>query len=209
MRFELAANAVSDRSDEELIALLRESPGSPRTADLYRELFQRHHHRVAAWCLRFTGNREAALDLAQEVFLKAYRRLEAFRGDSRFSTWLYTIARNHCVTAAKRWSTEPAEVGRSVSLHLADAHSTGVHETIEREQMLRLLRRLVAESLNETEAQVMTLHYYQELPLDVITRLLDLRNPSGAKAYIVSARRKLAAAMQSRTERPAGAMNAA
>jgi RNA polymerase sigma-70 factor (ECF subfamily) len=175
---------------------LREVPASEAAPDLYRELFQRHHQRVAAWCLRFTGEREAALDLTQEVFIKAYRRLDAFRGDSKFSTWLYTIARNHCLTAAKRWATEPAQVGHSVSPHLLDVRSISVHDTIEREQLLRLMRQLMAESLDETEAQVVNLHYYQELPLDAITRLLKLSNPSGAKAYVVSARRKLTAAVQ-------------
>ena len=203
MRFDDTAEAVRERTDEELITLLRESPVSPIASDLYSELFQRHHQRVAAWCLRFTGNKEAALDLAQEVFIKAYRRLDAFRGDSRFSTWLYTIARNHCLTAARRWSTEPAEAGKTLSPHLPDTTYHSVDETIEREQLLRLMRRLVSESLDETEAQVMTLHYYQELPLETITRLLDLKNPSGAKAFIVSARRKLAAAIRNWKERPA------
>jgi RNA polymerase sigma-70 factor, ECF subfamily len=53
------------------------------------------------------------------------------------------------------------------------------------------LRQLMQEALDETEAKVMTLHYVDELPLDSITRLLGLENPSGAKAYVVSARRKL------------------
>jgi RNA polymerase sigma-70 factor (ECF subfamily) len=203
MRFDHTANAVRERTDEELIALLRECPVSPSASDLYNELFRRHHQKVAAWCLRFTGNREAALDLAQEVFIKAYRRLDAFRGDSRFSTWLYTIARNHCLTEARRWSTEPAQAGKAIPAHLPDTGCGRVDETIEREQLLRLLRRLVSEALDETEAQVMTLHYYQELPLDAITRLLDLKNPSGAKAFIVSARRKLASAIQDWKERPA------
>ena|SRR5437660_8271305 len=203
MRFDHAADEMRERTDEELIAVLRESPVSPLASELYSELFQRHHQRVAAWCFRFTGNKEAALDLAQEVFIKAYRRLDAFRGDSRFSTWLYTIARNHCLTSAKRWSTEPAQAGKSISPHLADTNSTSVDETIEREQLLRLLRQLVSDSLDEIEAQVMTLHYYQEVPLDAITRLLDLRNPSGAKAFVVSARRKLAAAIRQWKERPA------
>ncbi len=203
MRFDQRADVVGEQSDEELIARLRSCPASPEASDLYGELFRRHQQRVAGWCLRFTGNKEAALDLAQEVFIKAYRRLDAFRGDSRFSTWLYTIARNHCMTEARRWSTEPAQAGKAIPMYLPDSSSGSVDEIIEREQLLRLLRQLVSEALDETEAQVMTLHYYQELPLDTITRLLDLKNPSGAKAFIVSARRKLASAIQEWKERPA------
>jgi hypothetical protein len=58
------------------------------------------------------------------------------------------------------------------------------------------VRRLIQESLNEVETQVMTLHYLHEGPLDSVTRLLGLQNQSGAKAYIVSARRKLARALE-------------
>jgi RNA polymerase sigma factor (sigma-70 family) len=46
-----------------------------------------------------TGARQAAADLVQEVFLKAYRHMESFRGDSKFTTWLHTMARNHCLDA--------------------------------------------------------------------------------------------------------------
>ena len=53
---------------------------------------------------------------------------------------------------------------------------------------------LLAETLDETEQAVFTLHYGDDLPLDRITRMLGLQNASGAKAYIVSAKRKLARA---------------
>jgi hypothetical protein len=60
----------------------------------------------------------------------------------------------------------------------------------------RLVRRLLRDSLDEVETRVFTLHYAEDLPLDVITRLLKLNNASGAKAYIVSAKRKLARAVE-------------
>jgi hypothetical protein len=54
------------------------------------------------------------------------------------------------------------------------------------------------DSLEEIEAEVMTLHYVHEMPLDAITRLLRLTNPSGAKAHVVNARRKLNRAIRMR-----------
>src|ERR1700683_3396931 len=56
---------------------------------LFSELFRRYHVRVTSWCFRLTRNQSRALDMAQEVFFKAYRYRHSFRGDSRFSTWLY------------------------------------------------------------------------------------------------------------------------
>ena len=58
------------------------------------------------------------------------------------------------------------------------------------------LRELMRTSLDVLETRVVTLHYGEEMPLDAITRLLGLTNPSGAKACLVSARRKLAAAAE-------------
>ena len=58
----------------------------------------RHQKSIQRVCYRFTGNAEDAADLTQEVFVKAYRSLPKFRGTSAFSTWLYRIAVNACLT---------------------------------------------------------------------------------------------------------------
>jgi RNA polymerase sigma-70 factor (ECF subfamily) len=138
-----------------------------------------------------TGDVDSATDLAQDVFLKAFQRLNSFRGDSKFSTWLYSIARNRCVDEMRSRAVRPCEATGVVLEHLVDSSLEQVPRTLERQQSAQALRQLIQEALDETEAKVMTLHYVDELPLDSITRLLGLENPSGAKAYVVSARRKL------------------
>jgi len=65
-------------SDEELVAQSRLAPGSERSRSLVEELFRRHHARVVAWCYRLTGERDPPVDLAQDVFVKAYASLEPF-----------------------------------------------------------------------------------------------------------------------------------
>lgn len=189
-------------SDEQLIEALRGSSDRGRQADLYTALFRRYYLRVAAWCLKFTGERDSAYDLAQGVFMRAYSHLDSFRGDSKFSTWLYMVSRNHCLATARRWSTEPAEIGELVSQPLVDHGAENAHERIEREEATHLLWQLVDTVLSETEARIVRLHYSHEVPLDVITRLLGLTNQSGAKAYIVSARRKLISATRALQHRP-------
>src|SRR6184192_276996 len=101
---------MHELSDEQLIALSAD-PGEPpvRQKRATDELFGRYQSRVAVWCYRVAGDREWAADLAQEVFLRALRNLSTFRGDAKFSTWLYTIARNHCFNAVQSKAIRPEQ----------------------------------------------------------------------------------------------------
>jgi len=183
-------------TDEELVARYRASVGTPQSDRWIDQLFRRHHVRVGTWCYRLTGDRESAADLAQEVFLKAYQHMASFRGHSKFSTWLYSIARNHCMSEMKARSAHPQEAGEELLLDVPDQREADPHSIVERESSARRMRELMRDSLDELETRVLTLHYAEDLPLDAITRLLGLTNASGAKAYIVSAKRKLIRAFQ-------------
>jgi RNA polymerase sigma-70 factor (ECF subfamily) len=178
-------------SDEELVERFRAAASSHDGQQFLNHLFERYHTRVAAWCYRMTGNVDSAADLAQDVFLKAFQRLGSFRGDSKFCTWLYAVARNHCMDELRSRAAKPGEIGDDVLEQVADSNLEPVLQTLVRDESAQTLRELIQDTLDETESKVMTLHYVDELPLDSITRLLGLENPSGAKAYVVSARRKL------------------
>jgi RNA polymerase sigma-70 factor, ECF subfamily len=88
----LAARGADD--DRRLVE--RAQAGDVRA---FEALVRRYERWVFTLTLRMLGDRAEAEDAAQEVFLKAYRGLAGFRGDSRFSTWLYAIASRHCLTA--------------------------------------------------------------------------------------------------------------
>ena len=76
-------------------------------------------------------------------------------------------------------------------LSLVDQRSVAPDRAAEQNELTARMLRLMARILEPIEVRVMTLHYAHEVPLAAITRDLDLRNPSGAKAHIVNARRKL------------------
>ena len=67
----------------------------------FEELYQRHHRRVYSICLRMLQNASEAEDLTQDVFIQLYRKIGSFRGDSKFTTWIYRIAINHCKNRVK------------------------------------------------------------------------------------------------------------
>lgn len=183
-------------TDEELVYAYRDHGRSPNGDPWLNELFRRYHARVGLWCFRFTGDRDSGADLAQEIFLKAFRNLDSFRGDAKFGTWLYAITRNHCFNALKARTFRPAEYGDEMLSGIADL-TAAPDVALFRESSARTLREVLnASALDETETQVMRLHYGEDVPLETITRLLKLQNTSGAKAYIVSAKRKLSRAVQ-------------
>ena len=181
-------------TDEELLATARS--GGPEGARSLNELFRRHQNRVLLWCLRFTGDRESAADQAQEIFIRVQKGMHTWNGEARFTTWLYTICRNHCRSQWRARGVEAEPLPDDSSGGLADTTADALDDVLDREQRLALARGWINQVLDDTEREVFTLHYSEEIPLDSITRLLGLDNASGAKAYIVSARRKLQEAVR-------------
>ena len=192
---------LDDLADGELAERLRQAPTPAEREPYIDELFRRNYARVARWCLRFASDRETAADLAQEVFARAYQNIASFQGQAKFSTWLFSIARNHClnfVKAQTRQATElRAEGDEDLLLEVQD-RGESPYRAAERASSAREVEKLLNESLDDTEKAVFTLHYGEDVSLDAITQILGLQNSSGAKAYIVSAKRKLARLIQRR-----------
>jgi RNA polymerase sigma-70 factor, ECF subfamily len=93
----------------------------------FDELMIRYERQIYRVCYRFVENRDDAMDLAQEVFIKAFEHLPTFRRESSLKTWLYRIAMNHCLNHVKKHSYEFVEVTEftgsvrpSIQAHLED-----------------------------------------------------------------------------------------
>jgi len=178
--------------------LLRNQTDPQHGNELFAELHRRYHSRVLSWCRRLTRNREGSNDLAQEVFLRAFRYMHTFRGESSLSTWLYVITRNYCMSALKKCGRDPVDGAVPVSPAVVGFDGRETHTNLANNQSFAAMWRLIHNTLSPLEARVMALHYGHGLPLALITRELMLANPSGAKAYVVNARRKLNAVLQGR-----------
>jgi len=83
--------------DSQLIELIHSG-----NREAFGELYHRYYKKVYHRCLSFTKDPDEAFDLAQEALMKAFDKLYTFRGDSAFSTWLYTITTRHCLAVGKR-----------------------------------------------------------------------------------------------------------
>jgi RNA polymerase sigma-70 factor, ECF subfamily len=194
-----AACAVGARelaSDEELVRHHLQTAGVAASSPCLGVLFERHYRYVVAAICRITGRFDLARDLAQDVFVKALLHIDSFRLDSSLTTWLFAIARNCCYDYAKG-----SAVRHEVSVDPEDLPSPRVENgglrMLEIQEARRILLRLLKDArLDETETRAFGLHYAGGVPLDALTDRLRLRNRSGAKAQIVSAKRKLTRAVQ-------------
>lgn len=112
-----------------------------RIADL-APLFERHNARLFNFYLRMTGDRRLSEDMVQDVFLRILKYRHTFRGESRFETWMFTIARNVQMDNVKRWNREqPMERDDDDNVVEPASDATADHRydaALVREALLRL-----------------------------------------------------------------------
>jgi RNA polymerase sigma-70 factor (ECF subfamily) len=134
--------------------------------EAFDPLVERYQRDVYRLCYRYVNNHHDASDLAQDVFLKAYRAIGRFRGDSAFSTWLYRIAVNTCrnFRAARKAASEElkddvADAGRRVDDRMEDDElSQQVREAVSRlpeKQRATLILKIYNDLTHEEVAQVL------------------------------------------------------
>jgi RNA polymerase sigma-70 factor, ECF subfamily len=194
-----AGTALLRETEEQLI---RQAQAGDQAA--LEALLSAHQDLVYRTALRLLGGREeAAFELAQEVLISAFRHISRFRGDSRFSTWLYRITSN---LAKNRFVVENRERARFTSLDAPrrpdsdDAHprdwadrSPDIRtKAADREKLALLLTRL--ETLELEWREVLVLRFFEDLSYDEIADVLEV--PVGTvKSRLNRARRALRDAM--------------
>jgi len=186
------STSLEEHTAEELVEHVQVASDADKRRYL-EELYRRFYPKVVTWCWRVTGDQERALDVAQEVFLRVHTRLHTFRGASRFSTWLYTVTRRVAINRMRMESirtTASIDDERDLASQIPDRERSPEANATVRELGDRL-RQAIENDLDPTEAQVLYLHFVDGLSLPAITDMLELKNKSGAKAYIVGGKRKL------------------
>ena len=131
-------------------------------------LVERHRRQVYQVCYRFVGNHDDASDLAQDVFIRAFRALRTFKGQAAFSTWLYRVAVNVCLNrvGARRLPTEAIDRREHVDM----AAEPPEHAVI-RHERAAAVRAAIAQ-LPRKQRATMILRVYHELPHEQIAAIL-------------------------------------
>jgi RNA polymerase sigma-70 factor (ECF subfamily) len=125
-------------------------------------------------CLRMLNNESDAEEAAQDIFVKAYRSINSFQERSRFSTWLYRITYNHCISVVRRKLKVIDLVDEGAGENIQEADISGL-DVVSLEDRRKYLQ-LALEALGETDAVVVTLFYYEELSLEEIAKVTGLTN---------------------------------
>jgi RNA polymerase sigma-70 factor (ECF subfamily) len=139
-------------------------------------------------CLRMLTDEEDAGDAAQEVFVKAYRSIGSFQEKSKFSTWIYRITYNHCISEIRKKVRVIDLVDELPDTEETPGEMNGL-EILSREERARYLQMAV-EALPETDAVVVTLFYYDELSLEEIAEITGLTS-SNIRIKLHRSRKKM------------------
>ena len=180
--------------EQEAMIVQRIIGGETEAFELLVLEYQKNVYNVA---LRITGNAEDAADMAQEAFIKAFNSISSFKGDSRFSVWLYRIVSNVSVDFLRSKARRPSsslsienEEGETVELEIAD-ESLSPEKLLETKLSSQAVRRGL-DSLPEDYRQILLLREIQGLSYDEIAQVLDIEIGT-VKSRIFRARKKLCA----------------
>ena len=161
----------------------------------YATLVSRYQSYVFTLTLRFTKNREDAEEISQDIFVKAYRALADFKGTSKFSTWLYTIVNNTCITFLRKKRLQVHSLDNEGVFEVADSLDSGFRANLVEQKSKVAMVNNAINLLNADDAEIITLFYKSEQSLEEIAQILHLETNT-AKVRLHRARTRLKEKMQ-------------
>lgn len=156
---------------------------------LYARLVERYARAVYTLAFRIVGRAEEAEETVQDIFLRAYDKLDRFGGRSAFSTWLYRIACNTALSRVRRRRQPCSPLDERRLASLSDDEAERMEEWIGRQQRLDALNRAV-ERLAAEERALVTLFYYENRSVGECAEILEL-TASNVKVRLHRIRKKL------------------
>lgn len=171
---ESGANDLNEYSDQELMARVRVGD-----LDAFAALVERHKRAVLTYIARVVGDETEAEDIAQVVFVQVYKSARRYQPTARFTTWLFTIARNLCLNELRRRQRHPAQSMAEpvpgevepVLPQYADVRVPGPDTESLRKELFLMIERALLE-LPETQRTAILLYSQQGLSYEEIAAVL-------------------------------------
>jgi RNA polymerase sigma factor (sigma-70 family) len=160
----------------------------------YAFLVDRYKDMAYSLALRMVRNREEAEEIAQDAFVKAFRSLSSFKGNSRFSTWLYKIVYNTSISSLRKKEIEKLDLDEA-SLPAADiTESSSAYASLNNAERSKFLEKAL-EVLDEDERFLIIMYYYEELDIDELAAITSLTK-TNTKVRLFRSRKKMLAYLE-------------
>ena len=181
---------ITAQTDHELIQVVLQGNQAA-----YARIVERYQNFVFTLVLRLIENREDAEEVAQDVFVKSYRSLSDFRGESKFSTWLFTITRTTCISflRKKKLNTQSLD-NEKIGLQLENQESGFHANLVEQKSRHAMLNQAIA-MLATDDNQVLTMFYKGDQSLEEIGKIMGLESNT-VKVKLHRARQRLKEKME-------------
>lgn len=180
----IAGASISSLSDEDIIQGYRESADS-RYFDV---LYTRYSDKVYAKCVSMLKDEGMAEDAVQDIFMKILVSISKFKGNSKFSTWLYSITYNFCIDKIRRKRKDRSLVQDVDDLSNLEGVSDDVDDNELLEASVRQMK-IILEKLKAADKAVLLMKYQDELSIKDMTLILDM-SESAIKMKIKRAKEK-------------------
>lgn len=193
---------MSDRPDRKLVRGLRR-----RDEEAFTEMVQKYQHRVYNIVYRILGDKAEAEELAQEVFIAVFKHVDSFRGDSKFSTWLFRIATNRAKNRikylARRNRDRHQDLDDTPESNIEKNPVGGETDRPDRKAMGHELESIMQEGLeelNEKHRTVIVLRDVENLSYEEIADVLEIAEGT-VKSRLYRARSQLKEHIEERYDR--------
>ena len=153
-------------------------------------LYNRYYSKVYHKCLSFSRNQDDAFDLAQDVLMKAFSHVASFKGSSKFSTWLFSITTNHCISAVSKSRNECSlDAGTDFNRIADDTDEDDLIARKTREDTEVIIDEYLLQ-LSENDREMLTLKYHMNYSIKDLQKEFKI-SASAVKMRLLRARNKM------------------
>ena len=157
-------------------------------------LVDQYKHLVFTLAVQMVKHQEEAEEVSQDTFIKVFKSLRSYKGDSKFSTWIYRVAYNTCLDRIKKNKRKQQTYTIDEMTENQIQETENALDLMEQEEKQQAVARCM-ESLNPDDRALMTLFYFEELSLEEIGKVLNLK-PNNVKVKLFRSRKRLATIMK-------------
>ncbi len=155
---------------------------------LFEHIVRFYQDRIFSFVIRIVRSEEDAKDVTQDTFIKVYRNIKSFKGEAKFSTWLFQIAYNTAISQQRKQQKQ-INYESEMIYQKESSYSGSSQEILEKKERSIMVNKAI-DSLSESDAAIVNLYYKEEMSIHEISEILDL-SISNVKVKLHRCRKKL------------------